>query len=126
MSSNVYRNAGVLAIQKTWLHQQYDDNLVALNGYKVFRQDRHSSKKKHGGGVATFINTSWSTSNHVCFNYSNDSIDCVIVKCRPKHLSKYLYVYITNIYITPDCSLSNISIFADEFTEFAAHLFKNS
>nr|CAH8866938.1 unnamed protein product [Trichobilharzia regenti] len=46
MYSTVYRNPGVLAIQETWLHQHYDDNLVSINGYKVFRQDRKSSKKK--------------------------------------------------------------------------------
>ncbi|CAH8872161.1 unnamed protein product [Trichobilharzia szidati] len=93
---------------------------------KFFAKIEKVLRKKCGGGVATFINTSRSTSNHVCFNYSNDNIDCITVRCRPKHLSKYSYIYITNNYITSNCSLSNIVTFADEFTEFAAPAFGNS
>ncbi|CAH8828947.1 unnamed protein product [Trichobilharzia szidati] len=92
----------------------------------MYRQDRSSSGKKRGGGVATFINSQWSVANNVCFKFSNDNIDCITVKCRPKHLSKYKFIYITNIYVTPCCSNSELSMLADEFTIFAAAPFGNS
>ncbi|CAH8447583.1 unnamed protein product [Heterobilharzia americana] len=126
LSTNVYRNTGVIMLQETWLHNLYDDDLVCLDGFKLFRQDRSFSKKKCGGGVATFISTNWSSSNYVCFCFSNEKIECITIKCRPKHLSKYKYIYITNMYVTPDCSFSDLSTFADKFTEFAAPVLGNS
>nr|CAH8865766.1 unnamed protein product [Trichobilharzia regenti] len=126
LSSDTYHNTAIVALQETWLHELYDDNLVSLNGFTLFRQDRLCSRKKRGGGVATFIHSQWSTSNNVCFSYSNDFIDCITVKCRPKHLSKFKYVFISNIYVTPGCSASDLSDFADEFTEFAVTHLENS
>ncbi|CAH8866178.1 unnamed protein product [Trichobilharzia szidati] len=124
--SNIYCNTDVITLQETWLHDSYDDNLVSLPDFTMYRQDRCSSKKKGGGGVATFINSQWSTANNVCFKFSNYNIDCITAKCRPKHLSKYKCIFITNIYVTPSCSPSELSMFADEFTIFAAASFGNS
>nr|CAH8874182.1 unnamed protein product [Trichobilharzia regenti] len=39
---------------------------------------------------------------------------------------KYKQIYITNMYISPSCSPSDLSNFADEFTMFAAANFDNS
>ncbi|CAH8857081.1 unnamed protein product, partial [Trichobilharzia szidati] len=75
LCSNIYRNTGVITLQETWLHDSYDDNLILLNGFNMYRQDRSSSRKKRGGGVATFINFQWSVANNVCFKFSNDNID---------------------------------------------------
>ncbi|CAH8823859.1 unnamed protein product [Trichobilharzia szidati] len=105
--SNVSCNTGIIILQETWLHDSYDDNLVSLRDFTIYSQDRCSSKKKRGG-VATFINSQWSTANNVCFKFSNDSIDCITVKCRPKHLSKDSFIFITNIYVTPSCSPSEL------------------
>nr|CAH8820469.1 unnamed protein product [Trichobilharzia regenti] len=78
------------------------------------------------GGVATFIHSKWSISNKVCFKFSNDYIDCITVRCRPKHLSKYKFIYISNVYVSPGCTILDLSMFADEFTAFAAACFENS
>ncbi|CAH8833579.1 unnamed protein product, partial [Trichobilharzia szidati] len=126
LSSDTYHNTAIVTLQETWLHDLYDDNLVSLNGFTLFRQDRICSRKKRGGGVATFIHSQWSTSNNVCFSFSSDFIDCITVKCRPKHLSKFKYVFISNIYVTPGCSASDLSHFADEFTAFAVTHLENS
>ncbi|VDQ06814.1 unnamed protein product [Trichobilharzia regenti] len=67
--SNVYCNTGEITLQETCLHDSYDDNLISLSGFTVYRQDRCSSEKKRGGGVA----------NNVCFKFSNDNIDCITV-----------------------------------------------
>ncbi|CAH8864513.1 unnamed protein product [Trichobilharzia szidati] len=126
MSTDTYHNTAIITLQETWLHELYDDNLISLKDFILFRQDRKCCNKKNGGGVATFINSKWSISNNVCFSFSNDFIDCITVKCRPKHLPKYKHIFITNMYISPSCSLSNLSNFADGFTMFAAANFDNS
>ncbi|CAH8647400.1 unnamed protein product [Heterobilharzia americana] len=36
LSTNVYRNTGVIMLQETWLHSLYDDDLVCLDGFKLF------------------------------------------------------------------------------------------
>ncbi|CAH8467125.1 unnamed protein product [Schistosoma intercalatum] len=54
------------------------------------------------------------------------TIDCLTLRCRPKHLNKYKYVYVTNIYVTTVCTSSALSVFADEFTEFAVTAFNDS
>ncbi|KAK4468384.1 hypothetical protein MN116_000182, partial [Schistosoma mekongi] len=119
LSLNIYRNCGLITVQESWLHELYDDNLISPNGFKIFRQDRSVINKKCGGCVATFVNTNWCKSNRVCFKFSNGFIDCLTLRCRPKYLNKYKYTYVTNIYVTPDCTSSVPSHFPDEFTEFA-------
>ncbi|CAH8632907.1 unnamed protein product, partial [Heterobilharzia americana] len=127
LSTNVYRKTGAIMLQETWLHNLYDDDLVCLDGFKLFQQDRSFSKKKcGGGGVATFISVNWSSSNYVCFYFSNKKNQCITIKCRPKHLGKYKYLCIKNMYVTPDCSFSDVLTFADKFTEFAALVHGNS
>ncbi|VDQ08817.1 unnamed protein product [Trichobilharzia regenti] len=80
LSSDTYHSTAIVTLQETWLHELYDDNLVSLNGFILFRQDRLCSRKKRGGGAATFIHSKWSPSNNVCF-FSSDFIDCTAVKC---------------------------------------------
>ncbi|CAH8867061.1 unnamed protein product [Trichobilharzia szidati] len=125
MSTDTYHNTAIITLQETWLHELYDGNLISLKDFILFRQDRQCCNKKYGGGVATFIHSKWSISNNVCFSFSNDFIDCITVKCRPKH-SQYKHIFVTNMYISPSCSLSNVSNFADEFIMFAAANFDNS
>ena len=50
-------NIDIISIQETWLNSSISDNLVAINGYKLFRSDRDvkKSKKKKGGGVCCYI-----------------------------------------------------------------------
>ncbi|CAH8651563.1 unnamed protein product [Schistosoma haematobium] len=126
LSRNMYRNCGVITIQESWLNDLQDDYLVSLRDFIIYRQDRSNNKKKYGGGVATFVNINWCRSSFMCFKFSNAFIDCLTLRCRPKHLNKHKYVYVTNIYVTPDCTSSSLSVFADEFTGFAVTAFSDS
>nr|CAH8827401.1 unnamed protein product [Trichobilharzia regenti] len=126
LSSGIHHNTGIVTLQETWLHDSYDDNIVSLNDFNVFRQARVCSKKKCGVGVVTFIHSKWSISNKVCLKFSNEYSDCITVRYRPKHLSKFKFIYISNVYVSPGCTKSDLSMFADEFTAFAAACFENS
>lgn len=44
----------IICISETWFKPCYTDNLFNMNGYNLFRCDRHS----HGGGVAIYIKNS--------------------------------------------------------------------
>ena len=50
--------ADIFVFSETWLTDQVCDNVIALNGYNVFRTDRH--QPTHGGGVAIFVKKSFS------------------------------------------------------------------
>ncbi|VDO48779.1 unnamed protein product [Schistosoma margrebowiei] len=41
-------------------------------------------------------------------------------------ISKCSYVYVTNMYVIPDCTSSALSVFAYEFTEFGVTTFNDS
>lgn len=41
----------IFAVNETWLHDEIDDNEVAISGYKILRNDRQT----HGGGVGLYI-----------------------------------------------------------------------
>lgn len=51
-------NTDVVCISETWLNDLIDDNMIAIPGYKVFRNDRRG---KRGGGVAIFVKESISS-----------------------------------------------------------------
>ncbi|CAH8503841.1 unnamed protein product [Schistosoma rodhaini] len=69
------------------------------------------------------MNVNWCRSTFACSKFSNDFVDCLNSRCLPKHLNKYKYDYVDNIYMTPDCISSALSVFADECTEFAVSAF---
>ena len=57
-----FKNFDVIGICETWLNNTYDDNLVLLDNYMLFRADRESgnilnqqSKSKRGGGLAIYV-----------------------------------------------------------------------
>ncbi|VDP31003.1 unnamed protein product [Schistosoma margrebowiei] len=122
----MYRNCSVITIQESCLNDLQDDCIVSLRDFKIYRQDRSNNNKRCGGGVATFVNINRCRSSFLCFKFSNDLIDCLTLRCRPKHLNKYKYVYVTNIYVTSDCTSSALTVFADKFTEFAVTAFSDS
>ncbi|CAH8656416.1 unnamed protein product [Schistosoma margrebowiei] len=121
----MYHNCGVITIQESWLNDLQDDCLVSLRDFKIYRQDGSNNRKRCGGGVPTFVNVDSCRYSFACFKFSDDFIDCLTLRC-PKHLNKYKYIYVTNVYVTPDCISSALSVFSDEFTEFALTAFSDS
>ncbi|MBM6549360.1 hypothetical protein [Streptococcus dysgalactiae] len=98
-----------------------DDSLVEISGFKSYRQDRKLGKKKTGGGVVTYINLSWCGKSNIVYNYSAHGIDCLAVRCYPR-FSRHNSTIITNLYITPSCTLSNLSSFFDSYIPFLVPL----
>ena len=53
----VMKGFDIICISETWLHEKIQDTLVKFEGYKLYRQDRHSypGVKKRGGGLLIYI-----------------------------------------------------------------------
>jgi len=48
-------NLDIIGISETWFHSNILDSEVDLEGYTLFRKDRHDVNKRRGGGVAIYI-----------------------------------------------------------------------
>ena len=64
--------------------------------------------------MITYINSKWCCKSEVFFKYSQAGIDCLTVVCYPK-FSRFPSTAISNIYIAPQCSSSDIDDFYDNF-----------
>ena len=42
----------IVSMSETWLHEEYDDDLIVWDGMKMYRQDRPGKK---GGGIAVYV-----------------------------------------------------------------------
>ena len=56
------KDACILIITETWLHQLIPDSAIELAGYNTQRHDRTAdSGKSRGGGLCVYVNSSWCT-----------------------------------------------------------------
>ena len=125
LHTRIHSNNCIICVQESWLNSDIEDSLVCPEGYICFRQDREKCCKKTGGGVATFLNISWCGKSNVIFAYSYKGIDCLTLSCSPK-FSSFCSTIVTNLYIAPFCSQSDISIFLDSFIPFMVPLLTES
>jgi len=51
-------NLHLIGIAETWLHEDISDGEVNLEGFTLYRKDRHSVKSGKGGGVVLYISNS--------------------------------------------------------------------
>ena len=106
---------GVMMIQETWLHEDIDDEIIQVEGFKIFRSDRKCKISNRGGGVLTLVRNDWCKSHKLLFDYSSTKINCLIVECKPKFLSGFTTIVYGNIYLAPDVS-------PNEFKDFSVTL----
>lgn len=51
-------NADIMVLSETWLKKSIADDVISIDGYKLYRTDREG----RGGGVAIYVNTKFSSS----------------------------------------------------------------
>jgi hypothetical protein len=122
LNTRFYSNNCVFLVQETWLNNNVCSELLSFDGYLCFRQDRSNSMRTKGGGVATFINQLWCNNIQTIFQYSKNNIDCICTLCKPKFLSGFSGIIITNVYIPPSMSPIFLSEFYDEVTSLIGPL----
>lgn len=97
----ITHNIDILCISETWLSESIPDDIVALEGFFLFRNDRDG----RAGGVAIFIRN-----NIQCqrFNYVANSYEQIWVESTVRHVK-----YIFGCVYKPPSTLN--STFIDEF-----------
>ncbi|MGL5707187.1 MAG: reverse transcriptase family protein, partial [Aeromonas sp.] len=108
-----YKKAGIIMLQESWLHPDIEDDIVRIDGFQLFRNDRSVNFNKRGGGVVTFINQNWSKQVSVVYQYSTAKINCLVVECKPRFLSGFRSIVIGNIYLAPGLLCSELRTFSD-------------
>ena len=77
----VTESPDVICISETWLESEYPDQLLDLNGYIIFREDRSDGNDAHGGVLIAVkkknhlnpMSISIETNHEVCFINCNVS-----------------------------------------------------
>ena len=91
-----------------------DDNRISLEGYHVFRKDRHFSavNKSNGGGVVIYINQEIP---HIMPNIQVPNelevLWCILWPTKPDS------IILAGIYLPPDVPASRRKLFVDHIVE---------
>ena len=68
----------IVSMSETWLHDEYDDDLINWDGMKLYRQDR---PKKKGGGIAVYVRSDlrFETTVRRDLNFCNKDLECFVL-----------------------------------------------
>ena len=93
----------IITISETWLHNKHCDDLVQIEGFKLFRLDRErrDGQNKRGGGLAVYVNKSLSAdvSQNPNLCESKDSIEAQWLIVNRENAKNIL---LCNIYRPPN------------------------
>ncbi len=79
------------------------DSAFQISGMSLLRVDRnYLSGKIRGGGLCLFINKGWCTNCSIKSSHCSESVEHLIIKCRPHYLTReFTAEYIVAVYIPP-------------------------
>lgn len=75
-------NFDVICLSETWLNDGISDDIISINNYKIYRNDRLN---RPGGGVAVFVKDNFNVrviSNHLCINIEHLRLEVIINNTR--------------------------------------------
>ena len=52
----IEKNFDVIGIAETWLDEEISQAAIAIDGYTIYRKDRHKVKSFQRGGVILYVN----------------------------------------------------------------------
>jgi hypothetical protein len=73
--------ADIIAITESWLYEDISDDLIALSGYKIYRNDRSHAR---GGGVCIYLSENIPCQRRL--DLENSSFECLWLWLRPERL----------------------------------------
>ena len=71
----------IIAITESWLHDDISDELIAVNGFKIYRNDRCHS---HVGGVCIYLSVIIPCQRR--YDLECSRFECIWLRLRPKRL----------------------------------------
>ena len=88
----------VLCLTETWLKDNIDSNFIQIDGYELFRKDRHGKRR---GGVGIYIKTEYTTrllNDKIC---TGDEIDAFWINVQVRKNKSFI---VGSIYRPPNAS----------------------
>ena len=85
-----YREASMISLTKTWLTETTPSTYYDLDGFSLYRCDRHiNSDKTCGGGSCTYINNKWCHRNntHQVKKEASKDVELLTLSLRPHSIS---------------------------------------
>ena len=84
----------IVSMSETWLHDEYDDDLITWRGMNLYRQDR---PKKKGGGIAVYVrdDLNYDVTVRKDLNFCNQHLECFVLdfKLSPEHVMRVYSLY---------------------------------
>ena len=77
----LFSNPADIAITESWLYEDISDDLIALSGYKIYRNDRSHAR---GGGVCIYLSENIPCQRRL--DLENSSFECLWLWLRPERL----------------------------------------
>ncbi len=79
-----------------------------------------------GGGVVTYVRDALIKSTDQVYEYSANLIDCLALKCTPKHNYFGKSLIIVNVYIPPASTKRALTVFFDSLIEHVGPFLVNN
>ena len=92
---------GFIAVTETWLNDTVPEQLIYINNYNIFRNDRSNSR---GGGVCAFISANIPAKR---MDLENPSHECLWLWLRPHRLPRHLTGLICCVLYNPPDTPAN-------------------
>ncbi len=70
----------------------------------------------------THVHNEWCSTTKVLFSFNANNIEALTVKCKSYCSSKFKHIIITNVYIPPNISHSQVTSFFDTLITSTSHL----
>lgn len=103
-------NIIAVGLCETWLNEKLHDSLFDINGFNLYRYDRHMSKR--GGGLVIYVNDNFRVDSvSDIYNISNNDIELYSLKI---HLPKQKNFIFTIVYIPPKSNYLHALTLLDE------------
>ena len=112
----LFKDVDFLACTETWLHEQYSNELLQLNGKTLFRLDRGAGlvngiSKKRGGGVCWYIDNDYAPYVNICEESSFVTNEIEILTLKINKYAHHKNMLLVVVYRPPS---GNVTEFIDQ------------
>ena len=73
-------SAEVNIFTESWNTSSIPDNMLEIDGYTLFRQDRHGTDKKRGGGIIVYAKTSKNIKIHPDKSLCCNDLEMIVIQ----------------------------------------------